>query len=192
MKRFFRRLLPAPDKILRLRFVRAMGPVLNHPRLWTVSRRGIALGVAIGVFFGLLIPLAQMPLTAAVAVAMRANVPAAITSTLVTNPVTFGPLYYAAYHIGHAVVGDEPAERPVTTQSMELPETESTSWVKFWWQRVTALGKPLLVGLLILATVMGLASYGLINLIWQLSTWAAYRRRRRLRAMARRAHGTQP
>ena len=49
MKRFFRRLLPAPDKILRLRFVRAMGPVLNHPRLWTVSRRGIALGVAIGV-----------------------------------------------------------------------------------------------------------------------------------------------
>ena len=58
-----------------------MGPILQHPRLWHVSRRGIALGVALGLFFGLLLPIAQIPMSAGVAVALRANVPAAVAST---------------------------------------------------------------------------------------------------------------
>nr|WP_249221378.1 DUF2062 domain-containing protein [Cupriavidus sp. KK10] len=54
-----------------------------------MSRRGLALEF----FFGLLIPLAQIPLSAAAAVALRANVPAAVASPLVTNPMTLGPIY---------------------------------------------------------------------------------------------------
>lgn len=88
-----------------------MGPVLQHPRLWHVSRRGIALGVALGMFFGLLLPIAQIPMSAAVAVALRANVPAAVASTFVSNPVTFGPIYYAAWRLGSAVLG-EPGQPP--------------------------------------------------------------------------------
>jgi uncharacterized protein (DUF2062 family) len=59
--------------------------------------------MALGFFFGLLVPLAQIPLSAAAAVTLRANVPAAVASTLVTNPVTFGPLYYAAWRLGRPV-----------------------------------------------------------------------------------------
>ncbi len=54
-----------------------MGPVLHHPRLWHVNRRGIALGLSIGVFFGLLIPVAQILFAATAALLLRANFPAA-------------------------------------------------------------------------------------------------------------------
>ncbi|MFJ4290633.1 DUF2062 domain-containing protein [Cupriavidus sp. NPDC089707] len=67
--------------------------------------------MALGFFFGLLIPLAQIPRSAAAAVALRANVPAAVASTLVTNPLTFGPIYYAAWRVGSAILG-EPVDAP--------------------------------------------------------------------------------
>ena len=38
-------------------------------------------------------PLAQIPASAIAATIFRANVPTAIGSTLVTNPVTFAPIY---------------------------------------------------------------------------------------------------
>ncbi|MDO9012805.1 MAG: DUF2062 domain-containing protein [Gallionella sp.] len=66
----------------------------RYPRLWRPTRHGVALGVALGIFFGLLVPLAQIPLSVGMAVLLRANVPTAIASTLVSNPVTFGPIYY--------------------------------------------------------------------------------------------------
>ena len=69
------------------------------------------MGVAVGVFFGLLLPVAQIPVSAAVAVLLRANLPMAVASTLVTNPVTFGPVYYGAYRLGKALLGaSAPAE----------------------------------------------------------------------------------
>ena len=38
---------------------------------------------------------------------MRANVPAAVSSTLVSNPLTFAPIYYLAYRTGLLVTGAE-------------------------------------------------------------------------------------
>ncbi|MDD5404664.1 MAG: DUF2062 domain-containing protein [Sulfuricella sp.] len=101
----WRRLIPIREVLLANRWLRWLAPWLGHPKLWHWSRRGVALGVALGVFFGLLIPLAQIPLTAA-AVVLRANLPAAAASTLISNPVTFAPLYYTAYHLGAWVTGE--------------------------------------------------------------------------------------
>ena len=84
------RLLPTPQAIAANRWLRWLGPALHHPRLWHMRRRGIALGMAIGVFFGFLIPVAQIPASAAVAVALRANLPTAMASTLVTKEVVPG------------------------------------------------------------------------------------------------------
>ena len=75
------------------------GALLGHPRLWHWSRCSVALGTALGVFFGLLIPLAQIPVTAAVTVALRANLPVAVASTLI-SPVTFAPIHYSGWGKG--------------------------------------------------------------------------------------------
>jgi uncharacterized protein (DUF2062 family) len=85
--------------------LRTLAPHLADPKLWCWSRRGVALGVAIGLFIGFLIPVAQILLAAAAAVVLRANVPIAAAGTFVTNPFTVPPIYYGAYQLGAWATG---------------------------------------------------------------------------------------
>lgn len=171
MKDRLKRLLPDAGHVRHSPWLRWLGPALHHPQLWHFSRRGVALGVALGIFFGLLIPIAQIPLSAAAAIVLRANVPTAIASTLVTNPVTFAPIYYGAYRIGAALIGD--SDKPPDF-GRDSASGEETNWI----ERIAAMGKPLLLGLVILACVMGTLAYLLISLIWRLKILLAWRRRR--------------
>lgn len=167
----WRRLMPTREALLASRWLRWLVPWLGHPKLWHWSRRGVALGVALGVFFGLLIPLAQIPVTAAVAIVLRANLPAAAASTLVTNPVTFAPVYYVAYRLGAWVTGETlaPTEEVETRSQPKADET--------LWQRVSALGKPLIVGLAIMACLAGALAYVVIDLVWRWRTGRRWRNR---------------
>lgn len=162
-----RALIPTREQIMANRWLRWLSPFLAHPRLWHWSRRGVALGVAIGVFFGLLIPIAQIPVSAAAAVLLRANVPAAAASTLVTNPITFGPVYYAAYRLGAWIHGDTAA--PPTDAAAASDDSGI-------WERIAGLGLPLVTGLAIMAVIFGLASYLIISAVWY---WRVKLRRRR-------------
>jgi hypothetical protein len=173
----WRRHLPPPDKLRENRWLRWLGPALFHPRLWHVHRRGIALRMALGVFFGLLIPIAQIPFSAAAAVAMRANVPAAVASTLVTNPVTFGPVYYAAWRVGSAILGEPVAggARPPAPGATVAEPTAGRGWWQTLRLRVLGVGKPLLLGLAIFACGVGAATYFAVSLAWR---WRVLRRRR--------------
>lgn len=184
MKARFNRLLPDRERIQSNRWLRWLGPSLMHPRLWHFSRRGVAVGVSLGVFFGLLIPIAQIPFAAGMAVLMRANVPAAVASTLVTNPVTFAPVYLAAHRLGSALLG-KPAPAPDEVPTLPVTPRADTSpvepgWWRSVWRGVLSLGKPLLLGLSILAVSAGLLTYGLIMLVWRLRiVWQWKRRRQR-------------
>jgi hypothetical protein len=173
-----RAVVPTRAQILDNRWLRWLGPVLRRPRLWRWSRRGVALGVALGIFFGLLIPVAQIPLSVGAAVLLRANVPAAAVSTLVTNPLTFGPLYYAAYKLGHWITGAPEKAEPNGVTARELQAAGLPKEEVRLWQRMTSVGKPLLLGLAIIATLMGLLSYSLIALTWLGWTWFKRRKRR--------------
>lgn len=179
------RLLPDPRSLAGNRWLRWLGPALHHPRLWHMSRRGIALGAAIGVFFGLLIPVAQIPVSAAVAVLLRANVPSAVASTLVTNPVTFGPVYYAAWRLGSALLGTPAAQPPplapdpAAASGVGTPAAVQGSWLQRSWQGLRQVGKPLLLGLVLFACGFGLLVYLLVHGLWRLQV--LLKRRRRLR-----------
>lgn len=162
MLKHLRSRIPTKDQILANRWLRWLTPWLGHPRLWHWSRRGVAVGVAVGVFFGLLIPVAQIPLAAVASVVLRANIPAAAASTLVTNPVTFAPVYYAAYRLGVWVTG---ANGALLEHAEGPPEMDPDAG---FWERIAALGTPLIVGLAIAASVFGLLSYALISLGWYL------------------------
>lgn len=186
MKNRIKAWLPTPEAVRQNRWLRWMGPILNNHSLWHFSRKGIALGMALGVFFGLLIPIAQIPFSATAAVLLRANVPMAVASTLVTNPITFGPVYYGAYHLGRWVLGKETSTMPKALKPLETdPHAADTSWsdnVGGWFKQITTVGKPLAVGLAILACVFGLLVYGLVSLIWVLKTRWSRRQRIRQRA----------
>lgn len=173
-----RQIVPTRQQLLANRWLRWLAPWLDHPALWHWSRRGVALGVAIGIFFGLLIPIAQIPVSAVVAVVLRANLPAAAASTLITNPVTFAPVYIAAYHLGAFLTGDEVA--PGTVEQAAPPTGDISLW-----EQISSLGRPLLVGLAVLAVSGGVLIYLLINLIW---IWRVRARRRQ--QLNRRRHGS--
>ncbi len=173
--------LPKAEAIRANRWLRWLGPALHDPRLWHISRRGLALGMALGFFFGLLVPLAQIPLSAAAAVVLRANVPAAVASTLVSNPLTFGPLYYAAWRVGSAILG-QPGDARLSPDVTVPTEPANESWWRSAVRRISGIGKPLLLGLAIMATVVGFTTYFLVSAAWKVAVlWKRHRRRRRLR-----------
>lgn len=186
MKHRLKRLLPTRESLLQHRWLGWLGPRLQHPRLWHMSRKGIALGLALGMFFGLLIPVAQIPFSATMAVLLRANLPVAVASTLVTNPVTFGPVYYGAYKLGKLVLlEDDPSEDELQAlldqhTVHQAQESQEGFWagLQHAMDQLGRVGKPLVVGLAIVASCTGVAVYFLVNLLWTLKVrWS---RRRRL------------
>jgi len=178
-----RRLMPSPEALAGNRWLRWLGPALHHPRLWHMSRRGIALGAGIGVFFAFLVPIAQIPFSAAVAVALRANVPTAVASTLVTNPITFPPVYYAAWKLGSAILGTAGPVPALPSGAAALPSDPKAmqgNWLQRSWAGLQQVGKPLRLGLCIFACGFGLMVHGLVHVLWRLHVWC--KRRRRLNA----------
>lgn len=191
MNDWLKKQMPTRESVQHNRWLKWLGPALYHPRLWHMSRKGLALGLAIGIFFGFLIPVAQIPFSAATAVLLRANLPVAMGSTLVTNPVTFGPVYYAAYKLGVRLVGEPPTvaqnAQEVLAQAPDPVKQEARTlgqqFARFW-AYLTGVGKPLVVGLVIFAVTGGLLVYALASLIWVART--RWRRRQRLNCVKQR------
>lgn len=171
-----RRALPDPHTLRQHPALRWMAPWLEHPRLWHVNRRGIAMGLAIGVFFGLLIPVAQIVFAAVVALALRANIPAAVGSTLITNPITFAPVYYAAYHLGTWMLGQ--AEVPVVEVDLENVAARTETGLALWMDRLATVGAPLAAGLFTLAVSLSVVIYFAVHWAWRLRIMRAWQRRK--------------
>lgn len=144
------------DKILDSRFIKLLGPRVTGPKLWEWSKHNVALGSAIGVTFGLLIPLAQIPLSVIACIIFRANILAASITTLISNPITFAPLYYGAYQLGSLVLGLDINEVDVTVGSSIAG---SVSFMD--------MGKPLYVGLGVTAIPVSIGVYISVRLLWE-------------------------
>ena len=172
---------PTHEQIRSGQLGRLFGPRLADRRLWTRRRRSVALGMALGVFFGFLIPLGQFVFAGALAILLRANVPTALVSTLVTNPFTFGPVYYAAYQVGSWVLGITPRAEAVEGA---LAAAEAS---RGWLEWLGGVGGPLITGLMLFAAGGSLLAYFGVRWLWALGV---LRKRRALRlARARRAAG---
>lgn len=87
------------EEILASRWLRPFAHRLAHPSLWHVNRRSASKALAIGLLSAFIIPIGQFACAALLAIPTRANVPIAAAATLVTNPLTFAPIYYAAYRL---------------------------------------------------------------------------------------------
>jgi hypothetical protein len=127
----------------------------------------VALGAALGVFFGFLIPVAQVLFSALFALLLRANLPVAAVSTLVSNPLTYGPIWVLAYRTGAALLG----EAPDASQEADVARQAETDRADplTWGERFGAIGKPLMLGLAIFAVIGGVATWIVVNLLWLLA-----------------------
>lgn len=130
--------------------------------------------MAAGLFCGLIPGPFQMLAAAIVCVACRVNLPLALFTTLYTNPFTIVPLYVAAYALGSAATGSG-------GQFVVPPEWGTqglVSWVSALGHWLAMLGKPLVVGLAILASALAATGYALMLAGWRYYLVCAWRKRR--------------
>jgi uncharacterized protein (DUF2062 family) len=189
MRSWIQRWLPSEESLKAHPRLRWMGPLLRRPWLWQLSRHRVALGAGIGVFFGFLIPVLQIVVAAVFAVLLRANLPVAVIATLVTNPLTFAPVFVAAYRTGSSMLDEAvlPAAAaaladPATAlaEATDAPPAERAGWI----ERARAIGKPLFLGLAVFAVVGGALTWLVVHLAWTVGVWLRRRRRRRRRVRA--------
>ena len=167
LRPLLRRWLPDPDKLRAHRGLRWMGPLLDRGFLWQANRHGIAAGLASGLFLGLLLPVGQVVFACVAALVLRANLPAAVFATFVSNPLTTPAILLAGYHLGMFVLGVPAAH--VDGVLTDLPLVE----------RLTAMGEPLLVGLSIMATGGAALCYVAVVSVWRLPGLVRLFRQRR-------------
>lgn len=168
MKKWFERVAPSRDTVLNLRWLSPFAHRLTHPIIWHFNRHNIARGVALGLFVGFLIPIGQIAAAALLALSVRGNLLVAALVTFVTNPLTFPPIYYAAYRLGTFLI-DAISRAPTTLKpSMGF---DAVQWL------ASAL-VPTALGLLIFGCLSSLAGFTLVHVAWRLWLGRQWRRRR--------------
>lgn len=183
-RKFFRRFLPSHESIAANRYIARLGPRLQHHNLWHLNRRSVAGGVAAGLFAGLIPGSNPVQFLAAslLAVALKVNLPIAVAVTLYSNPFTIVPLYYCAFKLGELALWKGHGELPDI--AMALEGKGFREWIPTALDWLASVGKPLLVGLPLLAILLAVAGYALVDAAWRLHVSYEWRRRRIRRARA--------
>lgn len=184
MRKRLRRFLPDHEAVHTNRLLRPFANTLLHPRLWHLNRHSAAGAIATGLFCGLIPGPFQMFSAAIICVLWRVNLPLALFTTLYSNPVTIVPLYMIAYAIGAAVLGHDPGGfiDPPDMGNLGLFE-----WARTLLPWVAELGKPLAIGLLLLAGTLSIGGYFAVRAAWRawlIRTWRQRSARRKMRPSA--------
>lgn len=160
------RWLPDKDRLLQSRWLRPLAHRLGDDHLWHLDRRSVARAVSIGLFFGLLLPFAQILFAVAFAIVLRGHVAIAAACTLVTNPLTFPAIYWFAHRLGQRFL--EASASDLAPQAPQaLVEVAPLPWFEVAWQWVLSAGAPLLVGLAILSVAAAAVAHVLVLLLWR-------------------------
>lgn len=156
------------EELLNKKYLKWLKPYAAKDFLWKKKKKQIARGAAIGLLFGLLIPIAQIPLSIIFCVLLRANIAFAALFTLITNPITFAPIYALAYQLGQNVM---------ETFNIESFDIENLN--KYIGILLEA-GQPTIIGLWLLAIILVPLTYYGILLFWK---YKAYKRLLKIRKL---------
>lgn len=184
-RKFFRRFLPSHESVRQSRYVAWFGPRLRHHNLWHLHRRSVAGGVAVGLFAGLIPGSNPVQFTAGalLAIVFRVNLPVAVLVTLYSNPFTIVPLYVAAWALGDLVLHQRIGR--IARPMLGLADKSPSEWLPALFHFLASVGKPLLAGLPLLALLLAVVGYIVVDHAWRLHVRCAWQRRadtRRARA----------
>lgn len=170
-----RRSMPTREGMARNRFVKPFAHRILHPALWRFTRRSVPRGVALGIATGILIPLGQIPASAALALPLRANVPAAALTTFITNPVTTPPLWIAAYWVGRRVLR---LDATIPGHPIASHVVAPQGWMHWLYSEA---GPATAAGLLTIAAVSTLFGFIVSSIGWRWWVGRKWQKRRRFR-----------
>jgi len=166
---FWKKRLPKREEILNSRLMRPFARHFGHGALWHLNRRSVARGVAIGMFFAFLTPVAQTVFAALASVPFRANVAVAALATFITNPITTPPILIFAHTIGM---------RALHFFGLADEHKEVISSLSSLWSEAPLILGATAVGLFAIAVVSAVLSYVAVDLIWRWRLAQRWRTRR--------------
>ena len=162
--------IPTRASIERNRWLKPVAHRILVPSLWRFNRRSVPRGVALGIVTGILFPFAHMPLAAVLALPFRANVPVAVSTTLINNPLTILPLLGGALKVGRWILH---IDRKVPGAPIATNVHAHGNWLHLLAQGSAETA----VGLVVLATVFAIGGFLLTSLVWRLRIARQWRRR---------------
>ncbi len=164
-RRLLKKITPHPLKLQKQWFVRIFGKRITDPGLWSLQRRAVTGAFAAGLAISFVPLPIHLPLGALVAIVWRLNVPTIAVTLFLVNPLTVVPIYYTAYRVGAAVLGDSP-QRFAFQLSFE------------WLQHgLGPVWRPFLVGCLICSVLAGTIGWISLESLWRWRVRYKYRRR---------------
>ncbi len=99
-KKWFRKQRHFRRSLKNSRLHAIFGKRVFHPHVWKSDRRSIAGGLAIGLFIAFMPIPFQMLVAAAFTIFLKVNLPISVAACWITNPLTMGPIFGAAYALG--------------------------------------------------------------------------------------------
>lgn len=154
--------MPKREQLQHNRFIRPFAAKVLRSDLWRFTRRSVPRGVALGMLVGIIVPFAQIVFAALLSFTVRANVPVAALTTFVTNPFTTPIIWVAAYELGSYLLR---VDSLLYTSPLDSFLRVTDLWSFLSW--VTAEGKVLALGLVVLAIVAAAISYLATGLLWR-------------------------
>jgi uncharacterized protein (DUF2062 family) len=180
---FVRRHIPTRETVGDNWLLRPFARQLSQPNLWRMNHRSVPRAVALGLGIGVIIPFLHMVIAALLAIPARANIAIAAAVTLVVNPLTIPPMYWAAYHIGKWELrrGADVDPAAAAQVSGELAR------FLFWIHHASG---PIALGILTIAASAATLGYVFSAFFWRRWITSRYRARRTLRRNDRRRSST--
>ena len=166
-RKLINRYFPSPETIRDHKHLRCFGTLLHNPGLWHLNRHSVARAFAVGIFCAFMPIPFQMLLAAAMAIAVRCNIPVSVALVWLTNPVTMPPVFYLCYKVGAWLLS-----RPVEPFDFE----PSLEWVV---NSMLQIWQPFLLGCFVLGILFALLGWCAIHITWRLMVVSRWRARRR-------------
>ncbi len=137
----------------------------NLPKAYfAINRRAVTKGLLVGLFWGFIPMPFQMLGVIATTPFMKFNVPIALATVWLSNPITYPPLWYLEYLTGNLILGKEGLD------NIEL----TMQWFQEHWNDIVV---PLYVGTAFYSTVVAYLIYLLVNWLWIKSVNKANKKR---------------
>ena len=171
-RKFLKRILPKEHDLRREGYLRLFGERLRHPDLWHLSRNSVAGAVSVGLFCAFLPVPAQMLLAAGAAILLGCNLPIAVVSVWITNPLTMPPVFFAAYKLGAWLLNRAP-------RAVEFEM--SLDW---FLNKLGLIWEPLLLGGILLGLLSAGVGHLLVRLLWRLHVIRRWKERKARRSRA--------
>jgi uncharacterized protein (DUF2062 family) len=178
LRKYLRRVLPNHQTIRDNRYIARFGHRLQHHNLWHLRRRSVAGGVAAGLFAGLIPGSNPVQFTAGalLAVTFKVNLPLSMLITLYSNPFTIVPLYWTAFKLGQLALLQDNGELPA--MALELEGKSFMEWIPAVLHWLGGVGKPLLLGIPLLAIGLAIIGYCVTDWVWRLGVMWQWRQRK--------------